>query len=220
MYGGIASSSRSQPRSIPSSAPACYPPPPTPFRNSVIPPKRPAPSYASRPSDSSSSRYTATQREEANPVRPLRLNLYSNPTDNKEDESSHAYAGEKAREWKGADFSYGVGFDSAPTTSSKSTAKKYRQLEKEFGTMSSTTTAKKREVLGVEEMKMEKHRERLRLEELSGVDSSGRLIVVGKAKRTGLRVFQGLAAFGVGVGSFGTLIVSLLFSYSLVADSA
>ena len=214
MYGGIASSTRSHPQSPPSSAPARYPPP-TPFRNSVVPPKRPAPSYASRPSDHSSIRYQYSQREEANPVRPLRLDLYSNLTENKDEESSHAHAGDTAKEWKGADFSYGVGFDSAPTTSSKATAKKFRRLEKEFGTISSAISAKEKEIPSMEELKMEKLRERLRMEEMSGVDSSGRLIVVGKGKRTALRVFQGLGAFGVGVGSFGTLIVS-----QFVADSS
>lgn len=115
----------------------------------------------------------------------------------------------------GGTYQHGVGYEGATGSNGKKEGRKtkdrMKRLEKEFG---KDVDRGEGEDLSVKELmkkvKMEGKRDKAEMEERSGVDSKGRLLVNGSKKRLAMRWFQLIGALGVGVAIIGTSIVRLL----------
>ncbi|KAI5480916.1 hypothetical protein MNV49_006725 [Pseudohyphozyma bogoriensis] len=119
------------------------------------------------------------------------------------------------REKHGGIYQHGVGFEDSSATLGKSSKKvedRLRRLEKEFGEGGKGKGARDETPLSLkEQMKKsseERKREKQELMEKSGVDSKGRLVVLGPGKRSTMRWLQGICALMVGVGSVGGALLT------------
>lgn len=130
------------------------------------------------------------------------------------DEEEEGWVAEGGRhEWEGTggEYRHGVGFEEPVSEKDKRKVKdRMRRLEREFGEKKGAGGGGWEGLSMNERMKRvkeERRKEKVDLVERSGVDSKGRLVVLGRRKRVALRWLQGSGALGVGVGSIGSALV-------------
>lgn len=111
----------------------------------------------------------------------------------------------------GGNYELGVGFEKPTSTLGSKKQKKIKdqlkRLEKDF--RKSNLGEPEGESLKdrMKRIKVERKREKIELRERSGVDSKGRLVVLGQKKRAAMRWLQAVGALIVAFGSLGTALV-------------
>lgn len=122
-------------------------------------------------------------------------------------------------EWFQAAGSYqqGVGFEGSDRSggAKERTMARMEHLERKFGEQAASHSAGGTAKDHIRVAKEAKMAEKMELQRATGVDEKGRLVVVGRRKRSALRWFQAGGAVVVGIGSIGASVVSLASSACL-----